>query len=944
MISVIAKRIDNGQSPNGGQSAYAHDLLHYMTNPEKDDQGMDQAAGAEAPFQERREKCVAVYAHGFSSPLPDGEQMAAEMAGDCALSMRLKDGQGIDHWVISWKDGENGERPSVDSMMEGAKSWIESMGYGGGRHKYAIAIHADTDHFHAHIALCRVDQLTGKVKPRKWWKRDNQKALAIIAHEQGWQLAPGSRFYCPANAKPQAVHETDEITGQIKTRYEPQVIETEPEEPGKFQPGDMDGRLEARQQIKSYRRLLHERLAAVHEKIKDDLPRMKWGQLHKALAEAGIQMDRREHVRKDGSTAYGLVFSLDGENWQAASVTYKPFTWKELDGHIGAKPGSWRKANADALDILAGVRARQQEEPEHGEEPPVDVSQELEKSRAGQTLIVPTEKAEREIMKTYSKEEIQGIVGIPVDEAREALKAAGVDLNPANARKKIRTSVDVAMQEGGLSYPEALDKLAALFPDAVATGRETGIGTCQDAVDEARRQAQADGDSFNEYKPGQFGYEFRQNLVKWWRALQLEKIDIHTNISDAAYEKARAEGKAIWPLNVRDASLYDVIRETSQIMALSASGQTEEAPISVFCTPKWREGKIGIMIDDLGKPAFSKGMDAALEMGRSFFEKYPPSAKVATSDRLPQGFWIVDRKYPEQEFYDDFIHHLNAVYGDSKIIKQGHDTRIPGLYNRKKFAQDGSGRTPKAHLLESSTRRPVEMEAMIDAYRPIWERREKEKAALVRQQAQADRRPLRPESPDYQAAGESAAVIRAREGLRLVDIPKFIFETGQRCLRYFSAKFQRGVKAGEYAYFDRSRVDSETARVLYCAGASMDEVYSYMADHACQNEDIVSRPYGANQDGAFHDTQRVAGYDDKLRRAAMCATSQAPIGWIEGNWRERNPDKEKDIQQLYGHLIARDEEYRQRMAQIASRNRTPESRNAQAQTAGQQVQARRPRQ
>lgn len=898
MTTVIAKRIDNGKPPNGGQEAYARDLVHYMTNPEKDDApGMVVMANTEA----RREKCIAVYASGFSEPLPDDVQMAAEMAGDCALSTRLKDGQGIDHWVISWK-GEDDRKPSVDSMMEGAKSWVEAMGYGGGRHKFVISIHADTDHFHAHVALCRVNQLTGLVKPRGWWKLDNQKALAIIAHDQGWELESGAKYRCPPNMKPVVIHETDEITGRIETRYEPQVVEVKADDPASFQPGDMDGRLEARQQIKSYRRLLHERLAAVHERIRDELPHMKWGQLHKALAESGIQMDRREWPRKDGTVDYGLVFSLDGENWQAASMTYKPFTWKELDGHIGAKPRSWRKANADALDILAGVRAREREEAKPDEESPVDISHELKQAREGQSLTIPTEKAERETMDELSKAEIQALRSLPPDTVREALKADGVELKPSG--KPIRNGLDVPIHEAGIPYKDAIRKLAALFPDTTAIGRETGIDTCEEAVNEARRQAQAAGKPFKEYKRGEFGYEFRQGFVKWWRALQLDRIDIHTNVSDAAYDRARAEGKAIWPLNYNNASLYDTICLTGQIMALSAGGVTEEAPVTLFCAPKWKEGKIGIMVDDLHD--------------RSILEKCPATAIVATSDRKPQSFWIVDRKYPEQEFYDSFMHHLNTLYGDPKVIRQGHDTRLPGLYNRKKFMHDGSGRTPKSHLLESSTRRPVEMEAMIDEYRQTWEREQKERDAVAGQQA--ERRPLKPGNVNYRTAteAESAAMAAARGALRLIKIPRYIYETGQNCLRYFSSLFKRGVKEGKYRYFDRSRVDSETARVLYCAGATMNEVYSYMADNMCQNEDTVSRPYGANQDGAFHDTKRVASPDDRLRRAGMVAVSMAPIGWVKGNWRERNPDREKDVEQLYGHLVQRDEEYRQRMAQIAA--------------------------
>lgn len=483
MITVITKKIDNGNIIPKGQRAYAAALLNYMNAPESrgrtqliDYMNSPESIKQTGAGEIRREKCVATLCRNFSKPVMSPSEMAAEMAADCALSTRLANGQGIDHWVISWKCGDR-EHVEAGEIFDAVDRWILDMGYGGGSYKWTASIHKDTEHTHAHVAICRVDAFSGKVKPRGMWKTANQMALARMAADNGWKLEAGSCKFVRAPGQTDKVEIRDEVLGKVETVRRPSVIEVEkarfpvihlsgqkakvrsgasknakkvlrtreervadqfekdfeklrrsmkgkpipvtremaaelerrgykirkvkreewislardldqeirkkpdefvdsvkeinemnvefmrakklenwgrPEGAKKpYYAGDKAERIESFQQVKSGKRALAEALREAYDSMKDELPGMKWGMIHRRLAEYGIEMQRREH---DGR--YGIVFSLDGEHWQSAGKVCKEMTWGRLNGHIGAKKDSWREANENARVALEEARLK----------------------------------------------------------------------------------------------------------------------------------------------------------------------------------------------------------------------------------------------------------------------------------------------------------------------------------------------------------------------------------------------------------------------------------------------------------------------------------------------------------------------------------------------------------------------------------------------------------
>lgn len=1004
MISIICKRIDNG-TPEGGQGAYCADLLKYMLNPETKE-------GVE-------EKCVAYMGKNFSRPDLDAEEMAAEMAGDCALSKRVD--QGVDHWVLSFKkDAADELKP--DQIFKAVDQWVDDMGYGEkDAHKWTAAIHTDTDNIHVHISVCRINALTGKAKARGYWKLDNQKALARMAKEQGWKLEAGSQKYkCRVTDKPDVETRIDPITGEETRVIRPHVDmgdggkaiseiffktldkgkggspspymsaafkwpapKNPPDEvdrviallktgkyPGlpvtkeigeelerrgvpvnhvsqkewedsarrldyriqkngikdealnmvndknvevmkrngaelwgkhrrkEFKPSDKAARREHYSGVKSDLRLLHERLDEAYREMEPELKNMKWGQIHAALAEHGIEMQLREHGDRKG-----LVFSLDGETWAPASRVCPQMTWGALNGNIGAKKDSWRDMRSQTRETLEARRKEERKpeaatstpEPEDIEMETMDeiIAGALERARRDMDLLEPMPATEKKLtFDGLSKAQVYALRDIDTETAREALKAGGIELKEAKG-KRIRTAIDVAMYEGGLAYHDAAVKLAELFPDVAKLGTEQEGNQYQKILDMAKAEILAKGGKWTDYERGTMGDRCGREMVKWWQALQLDRIDIHTNThaaSEANQERTFTtsdgrERSGIPPCNKDGATLADLLAARPQLMAISAAGD-HSAPPHLFCAPHWRDGRVGIMLDDVKRP---------------FLKIFRPNAIVHTSSESRQAFYLLDRKY-EPEFYDVFMAHVNEAYGDGKIDKTGWDTRLPGLFNQKRdktlFNKKTGEHDELVKIEWSSTAYPKNFAGFVDDYHAAWIRQ----GGLLDQQAGAEAKaegkpaPAKPRQTAGRPASRNYETIKSDDPkfqavynqLKKVELPKWLEDIGMDSRQYLIDTFTaQGL--------DRSRVDSGVARALYQAGANPDEVYTFFTRHLAQRE--------------LPGKERIDSDKTADRQARRLATNLAPAWMSEGGWRA--------VKESSGQPQQRDEAfYQNRIAEI----------------------------
>lgn len=325
--TIICKRIDVKGRPDGGQRKYNRDLAAYMANPEKD--------GAE--------KCVKTFSWGFTREDMTPAEIAAELTMDCDLARDVNSGK-VDHWVLSFSEHEGIALSKVRDTVEG---WLEDMGYAR-YHKCYACVHLDTDNLHCHIALCRVNFLTGRLKYRQMWKLDNQRALVRAAKAEGWRLEEGSDYFrCPANTRPEPVAVVDPVFGTKHVAWRPKAVRTRHRDREAPHPGDRASRLEHFKGVKSLKTMQAERLKGVLDELPEN---PEWADVHEALAKRGVVMELREHGKRKG-----LALSFDGQSWIGASKVSRGLSWGLLKGRVN---GGFIPASLEIIKIADEQRAR----------------------------------------------------------------------------------------------------------------------------------------------------------------------------------------------------------------------------------------------------------------------------------------------------------------------------------------------------------------------------------------------------------------------------------------------------------------------------------------------------------------------------------------------------------------------------------------------------------
>lgn len=158
---------------------YAHDLGHYTTG---------------------QEKVLATRAKNFRS-----DHIAEQLAElDELIAGVGSDEDIVEHWVLSWHGSDN---PTVAEMFD-AFDILERCLQHEPRPSIT-AIHGNTDNPHGHVAVLRIDPLTGKTiaKPHNGWDIEAaHRALALIADRYpNWKVTP-HRSYAVINGR--MIHRT----------------------------------------------------------------------------------------------------------------------------------------------------------------------------------------------------------------------------------------------------------------------------------------------------------------------------------------------------------------------------------------------------------------------------------------------------------------------------------------------------------------------------------------------------------------------------------------------------------------------------------------------------------------------------------------------------------------------------------------------------------------
>lgn len=284
----ICKRVA-AEKRSAGVVARVGNLVSYITNPE---------------LTNGLEKCIYRGEENFIGSTQ--ESRIAEMIALAQESVHSKDP--IDHWMISLHDDE---KFSLEQAKEAVSIFLKQTGLEG--HQVVWGVHDDTKNRHIHIAVNRMNPVTGKVTKinNGFNKEAGQQVIALIEHAQGWKSEKGAR-YTIINGKPVMTEQAQ------KTKAERIAgIYNEP-----LKPSTKATDMEVQTGTKSEQRIGIEQAAPIILKAKS------WAELHAALAIVGME------YRREGS---GAKIYIDGNaTGVKASDVLRAASFGSLQKRLGA--------------------------------------------------------------------------------------------------------------------------------------------------------------------------------------------------------------------------------------------------------------------------------------------------------------------------------------------------------------------------------------------------------------------------------------------------------------------------------------------------------------------------------------------------------------------------------------------------------------------------------
>jgi len=171
--------------------------------------------------------------------------------------------QPVQHWILSWREGE---QPSAAQADEAVRMFLGEMGLTD--HQAIYALHQDTNNWHLHLAVNRVNPETEKLVTvnNRFDHEIAHRAIACIEQRQRWE------------SEAHAVYGLD-AAGQINR--------VEPRGTGEPQPSARARDFEERAGERSAERVA----------ISDAAPIIRcaesWRELHEALAKSGMRFEKK---------------------------------------------------------------------------------------------------------------------------------------------------------------------------------------------------------------------------------------------------------------------------------------------------------------------------------------------------------------------------------------------------------------------------------------------------------------------------------------------------------------------------------------------------------------------------------------------------------------------------------------------------------------------------
>ena len=199
----------------------------------------------------------------------------------------------VQHWIFSWKEGEQPDREKIEELVD---IFLAKMGLSG--HQIIYGLHYDTDNYHLHIAVNRMNPATGKVVlPFNGLDiREAHKIVALIEQRQGWASEENSMYIMLENGE----LARRRITKEVKPKQTALDFEHASGE-------------------KSAQRIAQELGYAIIKSAQS------WAELHEKLAKVGLRFEKK------GSGAVIIV----GKNVVKASSVDRAFSMGKLCKKLG---------------------------------------------------------------------------------------------------------------------------------------------------------------------------------------------------------------------------------------------------------------------------------------------------------------------------------------------------------------------------------------------------------------------------------------------------------------------------------------------------------------------------------------------------------------------------------------------------------------------------------
>lgn len=233
----------------------------------------------------------------------------AEMIALARESVRSR--MPVQHWIFSWQEGEQPSREQVEEVVD---MFLKKMGLT--EHQTVYGLHYDTDNYHLHIAVNRMNPETEKVVlPFNGLDiQEAHKILALIEYTQGWASQEKALY---------SVLENGELARRrIRRGVQPK-------------PPALD--FERATGEKSAQRIAQER---GHHIIKNA---QSWAELHKKLAQVGLRFEKK------GS---GAIIFVDDIAVKASSVD-RAFSMGKLCKRLGNfEEGTYPNDGQDGTEKL----------------------------------------------------------------------------------------------------------------------------------------------------------------------------------------------------------------------------------------------------------------------------------------------------------------------------------------------------------------------------------------------------------------------------------------------------------------------------------------------------------------------------------------------------------------------------------------------------------------